>query len=507
MSTQRDLAQKAGVGKTVNVYLIGIIGAMAGLLFGFDTGVISGAQEFIFHSFSIKAETLMGLVVSAVPIGALMGALLSGYFAKVLGRRRSIRMTALLFLVGTLGAAMAPSIQFVLLGRFIMGVAIGISAMVVPMYLGEVSPAKKRGTIIFLFQLAITLGLLTAFAVNLCFAQWITEKETTWRWMFAVGVLPAVLLYVGMGRMPLSPRWLMLRGKKAQAQTVMESLIGRNCASKAMEEMEESMRHEGGSHWGYLFKKPILPLVIVSFGLFVFQQLSGINAIMYYGPKVFANAGFGEKAKFLAQFLMGMTNVLATILGVWIVDKLGRRTLLFIGFTGMVLCLSVIAFCLNAGGSYAYLALGSTLLYVLFFAISLGGVPYIMMSEVFPLKVRSSGMAIASCANWSFNILVSFTFGILVNLMGGMSQVFILYAFCTIVGFLFAWKFVPETRGKHLEELEHNLYKGKPLRNLGDPIPVGISDTALSANAPAGEVAGQPTMGARIGSEENAEVV
>lgn len=457
--------------KKANIYLIGGVAAMAGLLFGFDTGVISGAQEFLFKTFDVGGASIRGFVVSSVPLGALLGAIVSGICAKELGRRKSIMLTAILFLIGTLAAAFAPSLMSVILGRLLMGLAIGISAMVVPMYLSEVSPARVRGTIIFLFQLAITIGLMGAFAVNLTFSAWIHDATTNWRWMFGIGVIPSVLLFLGMAFiMPKSPRWLMLKGRKEEAGKVLQYLLGKVDVSDCMLEMEESLRHEGDKDWRLLFRKPLLPLILMTFGLFVFQQLSGINAIMYYGPEVFASAGFGEKAKFLAQLSMGLTNVLATIFGVWVIDKLGRRPLLFIGFTGMIVCLGVLSFCLASNGAYANLSLASTLLYVVFFAISLGGVPYIMMSEVFPLKSRSTGMAIASCANWLFNMLVSFSFVILVDKLGGMANVFSLYAACTIVGLVFAWRYVPETKGRHLEGIEHNLYEGKALRDIGDPV-------------------------------------
>jgi len=464
--------------KKANIYLIGTIAAIAGLLFGFDTGVISGAQEFIFKTFELKndaglaSEATRGFVVSAVPLGALLGALMSGFFARTLGRKRSILFTAIVFLGGTLCAAFAPNLESVVLGRLLMGLAIGISAMVAPMYLSEVSPPQVRGTIIFMFQLAITLGLLAAFAIHLWFSHSIQDFTMNWRWMFGVGVVPALILFFGMLFMPCSPRWLHLKGRVNEAQKVLQNLLGKSDVSKEMAEIKVSVQGEGRSgSFLQLFKKPLLPLLAVSFGLFVFQQLSGINAIMYYGPQVFAKAGFGESTKYLAQFFMGLTNVVATLFGVWVVDKIGRRPLLSIGFIGMIACLGILGFLLKSGsGEYPFLALASILLFIVFFAISLGGVPYIMMSEVFPLKARASGMAIASCANWGFNMLVSFSFGILVTAMGNMGNVFMLYASCTMVGFIFAWYMVPETKNRQLEELEQNLYAGKPVRRLGDQI-------------------------------------
>lgn len=458
-----------------NIYLIGTIAALAGLLFGFDTGVISGAQDFMFQTFALKKDAslesnaIKGLVVSCVPIGALIGAMLSGFCARVIGRKRGLILTAIIFAIGTLSAAFAGSLNTVIFARLLMGLAIGISAMVAPMYLSEISPANIRGKMIFMFQLAITMGLMSAFAINLWFAHSIADYTMNWRWMFGVGIIPAIILLVGMAFMPNSPRWLYLKGRSNEAKKVLQSLLGKENVTQELAEMKESVERESkGSSLLQLFKKPLLPLLLVSFGLFVFQQLSGINAIMYYGPQVFGSAGFGESAKFIAQLLMGLTNVLATIFGVWVVDKIGRRPLLTMGFIGMVICLAALSFFLKSAGQNPYLALASVLIFIVCFAISLGGVPYIMMSEVFPLKARASGMAIASCANWGFNMLVSGSFNILVAKMGNMGNVFMLYCICTIVGFIFAWYLVPETKNRQLEEIERNLYSGKSVRRLGD---------------------------------------
>lgn len=472
--------------KPANIFLMGAVAAIAGLLFGFDTGVISGAQEFMFNYFNMTEQSLYlsaikGLVVASVPLGALFGAIVSGYFAQGLGRRRSLMFTAVLFLIGTFFAAFAPTIHFVIVGRVIMGLAIGISAMVAPMYLAEISPPDNRGSIIFFFQLAITIGIFVSFAIDLWFAK-IFESSVAWRWMFGVGVVPSVLLFFGMIKLPPSPRWLILKNRFPEAQAVMQRLLGRLDVSEEMNEMKESYARKQSGDWRALFKKPLLPLLGVAFALFVFQQLSGINAVIYYGPSIFEKAGFGAESKFMAQLFIGLINVVATILGVWVVDKLGRRPLLFIGFVGMIICLGLMGFCLKAYGLHPYLSLAAALAYIVFFAISLGGVPYILMSELFPLKVRASGMAIASCANWGFNMLVSFSFGILVELFGGMGNVFMLYMAFTIVGLIFAHKYVPETKRRHLEEIEDNFYHGKELSHLGDEQGV----TADSEEMPAG---------------------
>ena len=335
-------------------------------------------------------------MVASVPIGALLGAMVSGICAKHFGRKQSILLTAVLFLFGTIIAAFAMNLNMVIVGRLIMGFAIGISAMVAPMYLGEVSPAEVRGTIIFSFQLAITVGLFAAFGINLWFSKTMADPTMNWRWMFAVATIPSILLFFGMLRMPNSPRYLVLKGRIEEARFLMQHLLGKREVSLEMKEIEDSVHRKTEGTWTLILKPPYLSLVLIAFGLFVFQQLSGINAIMYYGPEVFNSAGFGDEAKFWAQLLMGLTNVLATLLGIWLIDRAGRRPLLLSGFLGMFICLGVTSYCLN-GSTHPYISLISVLIYVVCFAFSLGGVPYVLMSELFPLKLRPAGMAIASC--------------------------------------------------------------------------------------------------------------
>lgn len=461
-------------GALVRAITVGSVAAIAGLLFGFDTGVISGAQEFIYKTFNIAGDTskiamLKGFIVAAVPLGALFGAMFSGSFAHGLGRRMSLIYTAVFFLIGSMAAAFAFNIEMIVLGRLTMGFAIGISAMIAPMYLSEVSPPKIRGSVIFLFQLAITIGLLGAFCTNYIFAKSIADYTVNWRWMFGIGIIPSALLFFGMLNMPYSPRWLVLKGRKTEATSILKRLLDKSDVSKEIEEIDASVSRQGGSIKA-LFDKALLPLIGITFGLFVFQQLSGINAIMYYGPEVFRAAGFGNSSEMLAQIAMGSTNVVMSVVGLWIIDRIGRRSILFLGMGGIIICLTILGFLLQAGitsSMNSYAALGLVLAFVSFFAIGLGATPYIIMSEVFPLKARATGMAVASCANWGFNMMVSFSFGLFKGWFG-LSNVFFMYAGFTAVGFTIAYIFLPETKGRRLECIEKNLYSGKPLRKLGE---------------------------------------
>jgi len=446
--------------------------ALAGLLFGFDTGIISGAQAFIFETFNLTNKTLetaatKGFIVASVPFGALLGALVSGFFASYYGRRRSLLITSILFIVGALVTALAPAIDYIIYGRMIMGVAIGISAMVAPMYLSEISPPQIRGILVSFFQLAITIGIVGAFITNYLCAQWIPNYMLNWRWMFGLGAIPAVGLFTGMLNMPCSPRWLFAQGKKKQAQQTLQYIYQREDVSQELSEIQTSLSRQEGS-WIDCFKPQLLPLVLMSFGLFVLQQLTGINAIMYYGPSVFEQVGFGESTKHLAQIAIGTINVGMTIVSLYMIDRKGRRPLLFGGFAGMFVCLGLLSFFLTQPHSplLGWLSLLAVLAFIGCFAVSLGPIPYLIMSEVFPLKVRASSMAIASCANWAFNMLVTESFPVLQHTLG-MSMTFLIFALCSAAGIIFTAKYVPETRNCHLETIEKNLYAGLRLKDLG----------------------------------------
>lgn len=445
---------------------ISIVAAIAGLLFGFDTGVISGALQFMSKTFHLTPSDygIKEFIVSSVPIGALFGAIFSSPLSHRLGRRNSILSTAVIFIIGTACTAAAPTITFVIIGRLLMGFAVGLSAMTVPMYLAEISPIEIRGAMVFLFQLAITIGLMLAFIMNYLFAA--TEN---WRMMFVAGIVLACLLGFGVLFLPRSPRWLLLKNKEADAKTTLRKLRAKENIDHELDEIKEAIQHKSAG-FRILFTKPFFMLVVVSFGLFALQQLTGINTVLYYAATVFKKAGFnGDSGAILASVATGATNVIATVIAVWIIDLVGRRKLLFFGFTGMAICLGVLGFAyLDAAGStdLHIVALIAVLGFIVCFAIGMGGIPYLLMSEIFPLKVRSSGMAVASCANWGFNILVSSTFLSLVHCLS-IGTTFLLYAGFCVLGLFFSYFLVPETKDQSLEHIEANLYAGKKIKELG----------------------------------------
>ena len=465
------------------ILVLSTIAAIAGLLFGFDTGVISGALQFIvdtfhiiapsatltptysvFGLFSVNGTTIQEVIVSAVPAGALIGAILSSFLSNAFGRRGGIITTAVLFIIGTLFAATAVNTDMLIIGRLIMGFAVGLSATIAPMYLSEVSPPDIRGMVVFLFQMAITVGILSAFIVNFLF-----HINGNWRAMFLVGLAPSVLLFVGMLFLPESPRWLVLKGKHEKAHDALHKLRGHEAVSGEVAEIKESIRNAKGN-FRTLFSKRLRPLVFITFGLFVFQQFTGINTIFYYAPTLFKAAGFeGSTSQILALVSTGAINVFATIFGVWFIDRLGRRKLLYVGLVGIILCQLIMgaAYHQLLGTDIRWLTLFSSLALIVFFAFSMGGIPYIMMSELFPLNMRAGGMAVASCANWGFNILVSATFLTIVDTFG-FGNAYWLYAFLTFLGLIFAISLIPETKNRTLEHIEKNLYAGKKPRDLGN---------------------------------------
>ncbi|MBN2689112.1 MAG: sugar porter family MFS transporter [Gammaproteobacteria bacterium] len=467
------------------IIVLATIAAIAGFLFGFDTGIISGALQFIsktFHIittsnryllhtpqysvlglFNVSGTTIQEFIVSAVPTGALIGAIISGKAASFFGRRGGIIATAIIFFIGTAIAASAPNINTLLCGRLLMGFAVGLSAMVAPLYLSEVAPPTIRGAVVFLYQMAITMGLLGAFIINYLFASY-----GDWRAMFAVGLIPSLLLAVGMMFLPQSPRWLLLKGRKIQAEENLRKLRGNNNISDEISNILESVARSNGNI-SLLLSKKIRPLIIITFGLFVFQQLTGINTIFYYAPTLFKAAGFASAStQILASVSTGAINVIATLFGIWFVDSLGRKKLLYIGLGGIVLCQLTMAAAYHhlLGYDFRWITLCSALMLIAFFAISISGIAYIIMSELFPLNVRNLGMAVASCANWGFNMLVSASF-LTITSTFGFGNAYLLYAVSTFIGLCFVIFLVPETKNVSLEQIENNLYKGMKSRNLG----------------------------------------
>jgi MFS transporter, SP family, galactose:H+ symporter len=448
------------------IYLVAAIAGMAGFLFGFDEGVIAGALHLLRTEFTIT-PVLEGIVTSAVPFGALFGSLVAGWLAESLGRRRSLLVAGTLFVLGGVLAALATGISVLTFARLILGFAIGLAAIVAPLYISENAPADRRGMLVSIYQLAITLGILGAYIVGFAFSE-------SWRTMFLLGAVPGIALVAGIYMMTDTPRWLTSRGRLQEARAAIARVRDVDPQDPGVERelaaitVAAKTSGEQG-RWSELLSPAVRPALIVGVGLFILQQLSGINAVIYYAPTVFKESGFdSHSSQLLATMGIGVVNVLMTFVGMALIDRIGRRRLLFLGFIGTALSLGTIA--LAAATSVPWLdtlAFVGLVLYIAAFAASVGPLPWVMMSEIFPLHVRAAGMSVASIANWGMNFLVVFSFPVIVSSMG-LAGVFGLYAAVCAVGLVFTQMLVPETSGVSLEEIEQHLRSGRPFRSLGD---------------------------------------
>jgi MFS transporter, SP family, galactose:H+ symporter len=437
----------------MNFYVLAGIAALGGLLFGYDTGVISSALLFIREDLALS-PTVQGVVVGIVLAGAMIGAAGAGYLSDRFGRRRVILGAAILFVVGACLSSLASGLTLLLAGRFLVGLAIGVASMLTPLYLAEISPARDRGAIVSLNQLCITIGILASYLVGVALAH----IEGGWRWMLAVGALPGVILWIGMLVLPESPRWLAGHGRADDAGAVLKRLRGGEDVAGELNELRSDIAREGQLHasWSDLLSHRLRIPLVIGVGLAMFQQVTGINTVIYFAPEIFQSAGLSSAAtSILATAGVGAVNVIMTIVSIRLIDRLGRRQLLFWSLGGMSVALLVLAaaFYSGASGQLAWISVASVAVYVGFFAIGLGPVFWLLISEIFPLALRGRAMSLATVANWGFNFIVSVTF---LNLVGavGTAGAFLIYAILSVAALLFIVALVPETKGVSLEQIE-----------------------------------------------------
>ena len=413
---------KQGFHVAWKIIFFALIASLGGFLFGFHTSVISGALLFLRGDFNLGILD-QELIVSTLLIGALFGALFGGPFADRFGRKRSLVLTTLLFLVGTVVLVEATDVTALLAGRLITGLGIGIASMAVPLYIAEISPHGRRGSLVSLNQLMITIGILVAYWVGYSFSE-----RGEWREMFGFAFFPLVVFGVGLLLVPESPSWKASLPEKSSEKKI---------------------------EWRELFTPAVRRAFWVGIGISVFQQITGINTVIYYAPQIFQMAGFQTvETATLATLWIGIGNVLFTILSLWLIDWVGRRPLLLVGLIGMAGSLFSLAYFFHAGGEIGESAVFAVMAYVAFFAISLGPVAWLLISEIYPLRVRGRAMGVATFVNWSFNYLVSLTFLSLIQKLGA-SGTFMLYAIISLIGLWFVSRFVPETKGKTFEEIQH----------------------------------------------------
>jgi len=436
------------------------IAALAGLLFGFDTGIISGAILFIKNEFHLAPLT-EEFLVSAALIGAVCGCVLSGRVTDAIGRRSTILITAGIFSVGSIISAIAPNVGLLIVGRLAVGLAIGVASYTAPLYIGEMAPPNLRGGLVTLNQLAITVGILLSYVVDALFAP-----HQSWRWMLASGVLPAIALELGVVFLPESPRWLLLHGFKERAT---QTLARIRATEDNRAEIDEILEHAQTGHGKIadLIQPMIMRVIFLGAGLAVIQQVTGINTVIYYAPTIFQAAGFqSAQASITATAGVGLVNVIMTIVSIPLVDRVGRRPLLLTSLTGMLIALVSLAVGFALGGpALKWIGVLSLVVYIAAFAIGLGPVFWLLISEIFPLNIRGQAASIATTANWLSNFFVSLTFLSLLNGLGNV-WTFLLYAVLSAAGLWYCFALVPETKGVPLERIERNLRSGRKLREL-----------------------------------------
>lgn len=449
--------------KYIWLYVVAIVASLGGLLSGYDTGVISGALLFINETW-ILPDTLQGFLVSSVLIGAVIGAATNGVLADMFGRKRIIMATAVIFIFGSILCALAPNVYVLIISRIFVGFAVGIVNFVVPLYLSEISPKNIRGTLVSLYQWAITSGILFSYFINAAFAQAVYN----WRWMLFAGVLPGLVLFVGMCLMSDTPRWLVSKNRDDEAKLVFKKIEPDIDADKEIQDIKITLND--GLDKKFHFKKWMIMPFVVGVGIMFAQICTGINTIIYYAPTIFKTAGFDSNLTAIyATTGIGVVNFVMTIVAVFFTDRLGRKPLLYFGLTGVMLSLFALgtsfAFANVLGSSLKWVAVGSLVTYIICFAMSLGPIGWILVSEVFPLKIRGVAMSICTVSNFAFNFFVVGSFPILLHRIGG-AWTFWMFGAVSLICIIFVFFFVPETKGISLEQIESNWRKGVAPRNF-----------------------------------------
>ncbi|HTG68706.1 MAG TPA: sugar porter family MFS transporter [Candidatus Udaeobacter sp.] len=436
------------------VTLVSIVSALGGLLFGFDTAVVSGAVGFMEEHFDLS-KLQVGWAVSSLIIGCIVGAAMSGILGDRFGRKKVLISAAILFIISSIGTAIPESFSGFIIARIIGGIGIGITSTLCPLYNAEIAPAKYRGRLVALNQLAIVSGIFLTYFVNV----WISGSgdeawgvTSAWRWMFGVGAVPGLLFLILLFFVPESPRWLIKQGRAAESLPILLKIHGEELAKKEVIDIKQSFEEESGSI-RQLFSPGLRIALLVGVGLAVLQQVTGINAVMYYAPEIFKATGAGTNSSLIQTILVGFINFLFTIVALWLIDKVGRKALLLVGTASMAICLLVIGFAFHTGNAAGPLVLVFILLYVASFAISLGPVVWVIISEIFPNRIRGKATAIAAMMLWAADYLVSQTFPPLLS-SAGPASTFWIYGSMALIALLFTWRVVPETKGKSLEEIE-----------------------------------------------------
>lgn len=441
-----------------------VLAALAGLMFGLDIGVISGAQQFLQKDFGID-DDMLGWIVSIMMLGAAFGALVAGGLSSWLGRKRTLILGAVLFVGGSVLCGLAWTPHVLIVGRLILGVAIGLASFTAPLYLAEIAPESIRGAMISLYQLMITIGILVAFLSDTAFSY-----TGNWRWMLGVIAIPGALFLLGVAFLPESPRWLMMKSRQGDAERVLHR-IGLAPAAIASElgAIAEQLKIPQRGISMFFQNRNFRRSVGLGVLLQVMQQLTGMNVVMYYAPRIFQDMGYATESQMWFTAIVGLVNVLATFIAIGLVDKLGRKPILYIGFVVMAIGLGVVGTMMHLGiHSHAQqiFTVVMLLVFIVGFAMSAGPLIWTLCSEIQPLKGRDFGIGCSTFTNWVANWLVGLSFLPLLNGIG-QAPTFWLYAAFNVVFIGFTIWLVPETKGVTLEQIERKLMAGEPLRRIG----------------------------------------
>jgi sugar porter (SP) family MFS transporter len=441
----------------MNIYLIMVclVGAAGGFLFGFDTSVISGVIEYISSPRVYNLDEMSkGWTVSCIIIGCMIGCVLAGPLSSRLGRKKTLILTALVFLVSSLGCAWTSHYSAFVTYRIIAGVAVGAASMLAPIYIAELSPPQHRGKLVSLNLFAIFLGQSSAFYSNFFLRD--VGGDNNWRWMLAVMAVPSFLLFIFLLFVPESPRWLIEKKRIPSAMSILTRINGTEEANREFKEIQQTLGVSKG-RLGELFHKGMFKILIIGILLAVFQQVTGINVVMYYAPAIFKSAGFGNDSALLQTALMGMVNLTFAVISMFFVDKIGRKPLMVIGSIGMSVAMTLLALTFITGHAQGYFVLICIMGYLAAFGFSLGPVVFVLISEIFPNRLRSYAVAIATFSLWGANFIVTLTFPYLLKSLKGYC--FVIYGSMCILCLLFVLKYLEETKGKTLEEIEMDFAK------------------------------------------------
>ncbi len=446
--------------------LVCLVGAAGGFLFGFDTSVISGVIEYISSpkAFDLTAE-LQGWTVSCIIVGCMIGCIFAGPFSSRYGRKKILILTAVVFLISSLGCALAHEYNVFIAWRILAGVAVGAASMLAPIYIAEISPPQHRGKLVSLNLFAIFLGQFLSFFSNYLLRDF--GGDNNWRWMIGVMAVPSFLFFIFLLFVPESPRWLAEKNQNDEAMKILTRINGVAEANREFAEIQVTIKASRG-RLSELFHRGMFRILMIGMLLAIFQQITGINVVMYYAPSIFESAGFGKDSALLQTAVMGMVNLTFAVVSMCFVDKMGRKPLMLIGSVGMSIAMTLLALVFITGHAKGYFVLLCIMGYLAAFGFSLGPVVFVLISEIFPNRLRSFAVAISTFTLWGADFVVSYTFPPLLKQLQGYS--FIVYGSMCVLCLLFCWKYLEETKGKTLEEIEMDFTKSNPPQTARVPV-------------------------------------